>query len=412
MLAQRQLEPDVAHHRRDDGVAGEPPLVLELAARTAAARRRRPRCGRGDRRTSARSPSPSNATPSRAVVCGDVRGSRSGWPSTRSRRLMLRPSGVTPMARTSNPSAVKSAGASDGGRAVGAVERRGGSREAGRRPENLLQMRQVRCASDQAARDGRPRPPAPATTDRHTSASTVRSRPPSSFSPRAGEHLDAVVLERVVRRGDHDAGIEAARARQIRDARRRHHARRSTPPRPRADEPARELLLDPVARLARVAADQHARRAGPARQPGRAPRRRAPPSPHRAAVCPPVLGSRRSRTVAMSYLPVTRTPGILPARQPHLHGGWRASPRCRPTGRLRTCTRQRVAPGGEAGRIDEHLRCLPPRSCRGSVRGPRKVTTTVAGVTRAAQTAIRGSSPRHADAVSGPLGGDPARSAR
>ena len=128
---------------------------------------------------------------------------------------------------------------------VGAARRagdRGSAREVvdGRHARRVVRI--------DAARPGRPR-----------SLSTARSKSSLNFSPRAGEDLDAVVLERIVRRGDHDAGVEVARAREVRDGRRRHARRRSTTSRRRTSGAARELALDPVAGLARVAPDQQAR---------------------------------------------------------------------------------------------------------------------------------------------------------
>ena len=45
-----------------------------------------------------------------------------------------------------------------------------------------------------------------------------------NFSPPPGKHLDAVVLERIVRSGNHDARLVAGRPREIGDGRRRHDA--------------------------------------------------------------------------------------------------------------------------------------------------------------------------------------------
>ena len=70
---------------------------------------------------SARSPSPSNATPIRAPV--STTRCCSGWRCVDPQsRLMLRPSGSTPSASTWKPSDRKNAGRDQRGRAVGAVE--------------------------------------------------------------------------------------------------------------------------------------------------------------------------------------------------------------------------------------------------------------------------------------------------
>ena len=75
----------------------------------------------------------------------------------------------------------------------------------------------------------------------------------------AREHLDAVVLERIVRRGDHEPGVEAHRARDVGDRRRRDDAGAGDR-RPFRVHAAAELALDPVAGFARVAADEEAQR--------------------------------------------------------------------------------------------------------------------------------------------------------
>ena len=117
-----------------------------------------------------------------------------------------------------------------------------------------------------------------------------------NFSPRAREDLDAVVLERVVRSRDHRAERDVRRAREIGDGRRRQHTDGLTVA-PLARRAVRELAFDPVARLARIAADQQMRAARP---PGRArapaQRRCGARSAGRAATGPPCRERRRSRT--------------------------------------------------------------------------------------------------------------------
>src|SRR5205814_3112105 len=84
------------------------------------------------------------------------------------------------------------------------------------------------------------------------------------FFAGAREHFDAVVLERIVRRRNHDAGGISHARRQVRNRRRRNdagtHQRRVL-----AVDTKRQLALDPPARFARVAAGQKAR---PAIAPG------------------------------------------------------------------------------------------------------------------------------------------------
>ena len=79
----------------------------------------------------------------------------------------------------------------------------------------------------------------------------------------AGEELDAVVVERIVRRADHDAGRQPQRARQIRDRRRRQRSAQIDVD-ARGGKSGLERRLEQVARDARVLADQHAGRS-PAR---------------------------------------------------------------------------------------------------------------------------------------------------
>ena len=214
---QRDLEADVAHHRRDDRVAGQPPLLLIVRRRASAARRRRRRRGRGDRRRSrdrrrrrTRRPAGSCARRPRRPAAPDA--------SIRTPRLMLRPSGSSPSGTTSNPSGLQQPHRRRRRRAVGHVDARSA------RP---------RAPADAAAAAGRGR----GTRRRSSGASTRRAGARrtdqlvsaiicfdgalvglAEFLAVARKHLDAVVAVRVVRRRQHDAEIEVARAGQIRDA--------------------------------------------------------------------------------------------------------------------------------------------------------------------------------------------------
>ena len=91
-------------------------------------------------------------------------------------------------------------------------------------------------------------------------ASTRRSTASVSFSPAAREHLDAVVFERVVRGGDHDADVEGVGAASGRPRPASGPRRRSPPSRPRSREPRASACSIHVTRLTRVAAHQHPHR--------------------------------------------------------------------------------------------------------------------------------------------------------
>src|SRR5262249_6230093 len=83
------------------------------------------------------------------------------------------------------------------------------------------------------------------------------------FFAAARKHLDAVVLERIVRGADHQPGIKPERACDVRRSGRRNHACR----RNRGAfsmYASSELTLHPLARLACVAADDEAQRPGDA----------------------------------------------------------------------------------------------------------------------------------------------------
>ena len=117
---------------------------------------------------------------------------------------------------------------------------------------------------------------------------------------RAREHLDAVVLERIVRGRDHHARREALERREIGHRRRGHDAEAGQLAALVGDA-ARQLALDPLPGLARVAARPGSARAPPgcraaARAP--APRPAAAPSAGRADTRRPCLERHRYRTVA------------------------------------------------------------------------------------------------------------------
>ena len=112
----------------------------------------------------------------------------------------------------------------------------------------------------------------------------------------AGEHLDAVVLERIVRRRDHHAGVVAVRrasgTRPPASARRR----RSSPSRLRPTRRARARLRSSRPTRACRGRRADARRLGRrAAARGRAPRRAGGPSADRADSGPPCRARRRFR---------------------------------------------------------------------------------------------------------------------
>ena len=78
--------------------------------------------------------------------------------------------------------------------------------------------------------------------------------------PSTGEHLDAVVLERIVRRGNHQAGVEPHLASDISDRRRRNHAGGGDRGAGRAST-SRQLLLNPHAGFPGISADDETQRA-------------------------------------------------------------------------------------------------------------------------------------------------------
>jgi len=85
------------------------------------------------------------------------------------------------------------------------------------------------------------------------------------FEPVAAEKFDAVVLHRIMRCGDHDAGVRTHDTRQIGDARRRHHAE---PDDVGADrqKSRRQGGFQHIAGYSRILSDQHRRPTGFSRQ--------------------------------------------------------------------------------------------------------------------------------------------------
>ena len=129
----------------------------------------------------------------------------------------------------------------------------------------------TRC-SGRAASSMRRALPSCAESARRRAAAPARSRSrcsdaSGSFAPARREELDAVVVERVVRGADHDAGGQAQRARQVGDAGVGSGPDSSTST-PAAAKPGFERRLEHVAGDARVLADQHRRARAVARRVG------------------------------------------------------------------------------------------------------------------------------------------------
>src|SRR5450756_836742 len=175
---------------------------------------------------------------------------------------MFRPSGAQPRGTTSNPSSANSRGAST-------VVAPLAQSTASRNPPSA-------CAPGSAARAcARYRgEKSRSSSDAASPSGTVHDvghdlldfglEPLRELLASAREHLDAVVLERVVGRGDHHPSVELALAREVGDGRGGDHARAGyeASRRPGA---VRELAANPLARFTRVTPDQQAvlhRRAG------------------------------------------------------------------------------------------------------------------------------------------------------
>ena len=194
----------------------------------------------------------------------------------------------------------------------------------------------------------RPRRPARAHDGSATIASTWRSTRSVNFSPRAGEHLDAVVFERIVRRGDHDAGVVIGTARQV------GHAGVGTTPALVTSAPlaarrarARASIQSPDSRVSRPTSTR-----GDCRLRGSARTSAAP--------------SRRTVGGSSGYLPaVPRTPSVPNSRGGRCVSLW-------PTG-ICTCT--------AAGHAPPALPCVDrraPAAC--IVAGAETATSTKARI--------------------------------
>ena len=175
------------------------------------------------------------------------------------------------------------------------------------------------------------------------------------------EHLDAVVLERIVRRGDHDAGVVARRPRRDRRRPASARRRRSSPWRPRRTRRARAPLRS--SRPTRACRGRPAAAASPACGSARtsaAPSRRTVAD--RADRCRPCRARRRCQTGA-------GLESVLDTGDSHLHGR-----RVRCARRRRRATRRR-APAAcsrrRRGRRDRRRRVTASRRRGSSPRGCR-----------------------------------------
>ena len=366
-LAQRELEADVAHHGRDDGVALQPALALQL---TAAHQQHRV----------AVDDAPAVIDEDRAVAVAverhaqlaaalDDRLARAapGCVDPQS-RLMLRPSGAI-----ADDDRLEARGCRTA-RGAAVVVAPLAQSMAMREPVDRRRPPATRPAGGRGTRrPDRRAAPAPASPPRACHDAIGDDRLDLALDrlgellAAAREHLDAVVLERIVRGGDHDARVEAAGARQDRRRPASARRRRSSPRRLRRTRRA-PAPLDPVARLARVAADEQTaatrrRAAARARAPRRAGGRSAGSSGGTPAMPAHAVGSEQTR-VRLSFA----------TGNPHLH---RRRRRCASRPRRGDdvgAHRQRILPGAEPGQIDERRRGRR-RSTRSSAsRLPRSVT--------------------------------------
>ena len=272
----------------------------DTPAPASAARRRRRRRARGRSTKIARSPSPSNATPSRQLL-GDDGAPRApaGCVDPQS-RLILRPSGRSPIVDQleSQPAEQRARPSRSSRRwpCRGRCGRRRATPGVGQDPSRRGRGRRRRAAP--CAIRGSP-PAARTTTASATTASTARSSASPNFSPRPENTLMPLSPIGIVRRREHHAESRSPARRRGRQppasARRRRWSRARPRSSRRAPARARSTHL--------TRAYRGRRRSGRVRRAaarGPAPRRAAPPSAGRAARCRPRRGRRRCRTVVVS----------------------------------------------------------------------------------------------------------------
>ena len=175
--------------------------------------RRRRACPRASTATH-RSASPSSANPTSAPRLATASASDAGAVAPQA-RLMLSPSGASWITVTRAPGRAQDLAARRGTRPRSPCR----GRRAGRRVDRRRERRAGGRRSARGAPPASTRPPdrvraaRPAARRRAaSSASSSSSTSSSSFRPRRVEHLEPVVLGRVVRRRDHDPGGERRRS--------------------------------------------------------------------------------------------------------------------------------------------------------------------------------------------------------
>jgi hypothetical protein len=151
----------------------------------------------------ARSPSPSNATPPTAPTRDTASAIADGCVDPQC-RLMLRPSGEAPSSVTSKPRPAEKPGRHGGRRPIGAIDDELRAGQGPRVIELIAKMRQVGLGAVDLRNRGRVVPihvPRRSGDDGLDLPLEILGE----LVAGAGEHLDAVVLIRVVRRRDHRA---------------------------------------------------------------------------------------------------------------------------------------------------------------------------------------------------------------
>ena len=249
---QRELETDVAHDRRDNRVASEPAFPLKLTSahqQHSVAVDNMTVMVHEDRAIAVAVECHAHGAAARHDGLGQTFGMRRA-----AVKVDVAAVGPVPDRNRLEAEAVEQLGGDSRRRPVGAVD---GNREpvdGGRLGEHEAQMTEIgidKVGARDVARGTRTRGPGGVGHDGLDLALDHFGE----FFASAREHLDAVVLVRVVRGGDDHARVVRPGSRQECDRRRRHDPgagdRRAL-----AAGAVRELGLDPLARLTRVAADE------------------------------------------------------------------------------------------------------------------------------------------------------------
>ena len=262
---QRELEADVAHHGRDDRVALQPAFALQLPAAHQQHGVAVDDLRRGDRRRSRDRRRRRTRRPCWQPLLDDRPRQQLGMRRSAVQVDVAAVGLIADDDRSRSPRLLNSSGATvvvaPFAQSIAELE----AAERRRFGNDRAQVIEIGADEIGVRHRRRRRRPRASHDVSATIASTSRSTRSVNFSPLPGEHLDAVVLERIVRRGDHDAGVVAAGARQVGDRRRRHdagarHRRalaatrrararpRSTSPDSRVSRPTRKLRRTPCAR--------------------------------------------------------------------------------------------------------------------------------------------------------------------